>query len=305
MTRRFLGGFIGYCLILFGFTKRAKEQILSVSNITPIYFHNPSKQLFERCIQWLKGNGFTFISTDQLVDILRGRMDAPRGATWITFDDGWKENISNVIPIIEKFNIPVTFFISTEPVENVGSFWWTIAQRYKEHLPLPYRKDVSMLWKIEEHKRRSLLDGLKKIYSGESVREAMTVQDVKDIANLPQITIGCHTVNHVATPNCTSTELEFEISASKATIENWIGKEVKYFAYPGGKYDGRERMILEKFGIVLSATIEKRHISHDDDLYFIPRFSVMDKGYFSEAVCRMLGVFNPFISIGRKIGMAP
>ena len=48
---------------------------------------------------------------------------------------------------------------------------------------------------------------------------------------------------------------------------------------------------LKKHGFDLSATIGKRYISLDDDLYLIPKFSVMDCGYFSEAICRLLGVF--------------
>jgi peptidoglycan/xylan/chitin deacetylase (PgdA/CDA1 family) len=305
IMRRFLGGFIGYCLILFGSTRRAKQWVFSERYITPIYFHNPSKQLFERCIEWLLINGFTFISTDQLVNILKGKMDVPKGAVWITFDDGWKENINNAIPAIVKYNIPVTFFITTKPVESGGAFWWNIAQKYAEKLPKPYKNNISMLWQIEENKRRELIDGLMKKLASDLSREAMTIQDLKGIANLPQITIGCHTVNHVATPNCTNIELEYEISKSKVMLENWIGKEVKYFAYPGGKFDGREKVILEKYGFVLSATIEKRHISLNDDFYLIPRLSVMDNGFFSEAVCRILGVFNPFVTLGRKMGMAP
>lgn len=42
------------------------------------------------------------------------------GSISITFDDGYIDNITNVYPIIKKFNIPITIFICTELIGKNG-----------------------------------------------------------------------------------------------------------------------------------------------------------------------------------------
>ena len=56
--RRYLGGLIGSFLMISGVTKNAKQRILSGQFITPLYFHNPSTEIFSNCIKWLKENGY-------------------------------------------------------------------------------------------------------------------------------------------------------------------------------------------------------------------------------------------------------
>ena len=42
------------------------------------------------------------------------------GSISITFDDGYIDNITNVYPIIRKFNISITIFICTELIGKDG-----------------------------------------------------------------------------------------------------------------------------------------------------------------------------------------
>ena len=303
--RRYLGSLIGYYLLASGLARKARQKVLSNEYITPVYFHNPTKENFIKCISWLKENGYVFLSSEELVAMLNGKMAIPKGAIWISFDDGWSGNLGNAIPTILEYDIPATFFISTDPVERSGVFWWSIVQKYEEHLPIPYKNDGRKLWKIREEERAKIIGDLEQRFLKGFRREAMTVGDIKHIANNPQITIGCHTVHHAIMPNCTDSELEFEIKQSKSALENWTGKQVNFFSYPNGDFDGREKKVLQKYGFELSATIEKRFIFADDDVYLIPRFSVPDNATFPEAMCRMLGIFNPFITMGKAFGMAP
>lgn len=302
LARNIIAGFIGMILNNLGFVDTAKRKITK-GCILPIYFHKPRKNLFRNIIIWLKDNNFIFISTKQLVDIIQGKLTLKEKLAWISFDDGWKHNIDNVIPTIVEYNIPATFFITTDPIENTkGLFWWSIIRKNRKKLPLKYRKNLGKLWSVPEAERRKVLDNVTRRIDRITQREAMTVQDVKDIAKLPQITIGSHTVHHAISMNCTEHELESEIRDSKIKIEKWIGKEVKYFSYPNGDFDGRERYILKKYGFELAATTENFVINANADrkldLFFVPRHAVVNDGYFCEAICHVVGVWQPFM---RKI----
>ena len=42
----------------------------------------------------------------------------------VTFDDGYADNFYNAIPILKKYDIPATFFISTNNIGTNLEFWW-------------------------------------------------------------------------------------------------------------------------------------------------------------------------------------
>ena len=281
-------------LIIFGFVRRANKNAINSGKITSLYFHNPSRKLFEKCIKWLNKNSYVFISTGELIEILSKRKPPVNGAVWLTFDDGWKENVTNVVPAAVEQNIPITIFISTGPVESNGVFWWTYAEKFSNDLPLPYKNDINELWKIPETERKKILDELISKHINDIPREAMTMDDVKKIAKYSQVTIGSHTINHVITPNCTIEELDKEIGESKAKLEEWTGKEITCFTYPNGDISGKEIDILKKYKFTLAATAENRLISPDDNPYLLPRFSVSD-GSFLEEICHMTGIWKPII----------
>jgi peptidoglycan/xylan/chitin deacetylase (PgdA/CDA1 family) len=103
---------------LFSYSAWAAEN----RNIPILCYHNfnPTKpgsmnltpQRFEMQIQWLKDNGFTIIPLQQAVDYLQGKsVNLPAKPIVITDDDGWKSVYTYMLPIVKKYNIPVTLFI--------------------------------------------------------------------------------------------------------------------------------------------------------------------------------------------------
>ena len=287
---------MGIIIITFGFVRRAKKKAFLGKYITCIYFHNPNKKLFKKCIQWLEKSGYVFISSKQLVDIIKNKNTPPKGALWISFDDGWLGNIQNVVPIIIEKNIPVTFFLTTDPIKNNGVFWWTYVMKFRKYLPDIYRSDIRKLWHVDECERKQVVEYLENNFANSIKRESMTIQDVRYLSSLPQITIGSHTVHHVITPNCSDKELDFEIMNSKITLENWINKKINCFSYPNGYFDGREEEILKKYSYAFATTTESKLVTISENIYKISRFAVMNDGYFFENLCHMVGVWQPLVN---------
>jgi len=300
--RNGLAAILAYILILSGAITKAKKQCFGQGKILSAFFHNPPEKLFKACILWLKKNGFVFISTEQLINFLYQKEPLPAGAVWITFDDGWRKNLTQVIPIIKKYNVPVTFFIPTAEIDK-GAFWFCEVIKQKNHLPHEYRtKPFEKLLKVNNAERQKIVE---KIYSppNKSTGDAdpMSIADIREIAELPQVTIGSHTANHVVTINCEPGELEQEIKMSKTTLQKWLGKKIKSFAYPNGDYNGREKEFLQKYGYQLAATIENNYITPNTDPFFVPRNCVLDDGSFAENLCHMLGVWTQFIEKLKKL----
>ena len=261
-------------IIASGRMGRAKRKALSTNVITSIYFHNPNRRLFGRCVQWLIRNGYTFISANDLVEIFYRGKAIPKGAVWLSLDDGYKEWIDDVLPLVRQRQLPVTLFIPSGIVENGGQFPWL-------------HEDVSAAPAARQAPPHS-------------DRDAVTVQELKTIAGYPEVTIGAHTVNHTVVLNLPEERATFELRESKRVLESWTGATVHCFAYPMGLHSGQERSLLKECGYKLAATTESKFVTGKTDPYFLPRFTVSDRISFPEAICNMVGVWQPALAPVKK-----
>lgn len=88
--------------------------ILTYHNFNPTVPGSMSitPELFEKQLKWIKENGYTVIPLKDLVTYLQGKDIAlPPKPVVITADDGWESVYTYMLPLIRKYNIPVTLFI--------------------------------------------------------------------------------------------------------------------------------------------------------------------------------------------------
>ena len=251
-------GSLALLLIASGRVRRAKYKALHEMAVTAIYFHNPNKSLFARCLAWLSKNGYTFISDTDLIQILRHGRKPPQGAVWLSFDDGFKELLENVVPLSYSRKIPITIFVPSGIVAGRGLFPWL------QHL-------------------------------NQDARQSITRADVTRISSFPGVSIGSHTVRHSLTTNLSEEETRLELADSKRDLESWSGRAVTSFAYPEGRISGREGRLLQECGYEMAATTEATLVTPDTDPFLVPRFHVGDNISLPEAICNMAGVWRPAI----------
>lgn len=260
--RSLLCGLLAVFLLRTRRARAAAERAFSGNVITAIYFHNPGKKLFARCLSWLVKNGYTPITAEDLAEALQNKREFPRGAVWISLDDGYREWLHDLLPVIREYKMPVTLFIPTGIIEGDGAFPWV-------------RKPKSV---------------------AKRTRGSMTVEELKQIAACPQVGIGGHTVTHTLTIRCTDEQLRGEIGGCKQSLGAWTGKSVICFSYPEGRYDGRERSALKEFDFTIAATTQPMFVEKGTDPLLVPRFCVPDGVTFPEAVCNMVGIWHPFLT---------
>jgi len=71
-----------------------------------------SPAAFERQMQWLKDSGCNIISLDELTRY-RATGQIPPGTVAITFDDGYEDNCTNAFPVLQRYRVPATIFVTT------------------------------------------------------------------------------------------------------------------------------------------------------------------------------------------------
>lgn len=276
-------------LLVSGVAARSMKKFHASDNILSIYFHNPSSTLFEKTVKWLMREKVTFISTEQLDLIFSGKLKTPQSAVVITVDDGWRSNKENVIQVARKFNIPVTIFVSTEPVLQQKPFWWSYNQHINQQ-GIGYMKS-SMLKRWSNKERLAYLNGYG--FLNAYAEEAIDESDLIELDHHKNIFFESHTVSHPILTQCSNEEADREIYLSKIQLEQVLGRRIKGFAYPNGAYAQREIGLLEKYGYAYAFTTRSAFLTPKDlqNRFELPRFEVLDQVSFAENRCRIAGVW--------------
>lgn len=78
-------------------------------------------------LAYLKAHGYSFVSLEQVPDMLAGRQNLPPRAVAITFDDGYEDNYTAALPVLRQYEAPATVFIITGKMGEPGYLTWAQA----------------------------------------------------------------------------------------------------------------------------------------------------------------------------------
>lgn len=214
--------------------------------------------VFEQQLQQLK-RFFTVLPLHTALQLAQARL-VPFNAVVITIDDGFSDCFDHIFPLLQRYQLPATFFISTQGLQQ-GYLWenqianailqapwsighirlqenqYTVTDKCSRHLAIIAITD---LIKYQPMAQRDLLINELISQTGQPAmqHEFVTAGQLKQMA-AAGMTIGAHTINH---PILAVEPLETarnEIHQSKQVLEDILGAPVHFFAYPNGK-SGRD-----------------------------------------------------------------
>jgi len=73
-------------------------------------------------IIYLKKTGFVFVKLPEVFSWATLNGSLPRKSVALTFDDGYRDFLSEALPILEKYEIPVTIFLSSDMAKAENNF---------------------------------------------------------------------------------------------------------------------------------------------------------------------------------------
>jgi peptidoglycan/xylan/chitin deacetylase (PgdA/CDA1 family) len=227
----------------------------------------------------------------------------------VTFDDGYRDNLTNALPIAESKGVPVTFFVTSGILGNRNGFWWdrlgALLRARPPHvreidlpvggrrvrLPLGssgIRADLdsvrSHLLPLRVTEIERALDAVSEQWQVASApppdAATLTPEDLRQLAASDTATIGAHTVDHVRLGGRSAQEQLDTISGSKGELERSIGRAVSHFAYPFGRGDFDDRSVdaVRAAGFDTACTSIRGTARPSTDPYRLPRRGVMDWG---------------------------
>lgn len=302
------------------FIKSGANSILRRLNRTPriLFWHgvdiNPDSKVEPECINksdfikqidYLR-KYYEIISIEEFEKRLLNNSFTSREIV-LTFDDGYANNLYVVEPILNKYNLPYTVFISTEHIAT-GQYYPTSVNRIivkgagLKKISLP-SQNISFSIETENDINNTVvsISNFLKTLTLKRVREItndlinnvskdkwlelqekynsvrpMNWDEVIELSNRKNVTIGSHCKYHICChDNQDLEEIERQIVESKQIIEDKLKIECNYFAYPNGDYTNSSNAIVRQAGYKMGFSTKKiSKISIDNDLKAIPRIVV-------------------------------
>jgi peptidoglycan/xylan/chitin deacetylase (PgdA/CDA1 family) len=178
------------------------------------------------------------VSLAELVSCLDSGRLPPRLVA-VTFDDGYADNLSHALPLLERFEAPATLFIATGYTGR--SFDWE--------------------------------DG------GEDSRpppRALTAAEIGGLAQWPLLEIGAHSVRHPFLARLSGQEQQTEIEQSKVFLEEVIGQRVNGFSYPNSSYTIQTMALVQQAGFRYACAGGNNVAQAGAGRFDLPRFWIPD-----------------------------
>jgi peptidoglycan/xylan/chitin deacetylase (PgdA/CDA1 family) len=237
---------------------------------------------FEAQIQSMASTA-CFITLQQYLDHRREGRPLSKKSIIITFDDGYKDNLTIASPILQKYGVPATFFISTGYIGTDEMKWEdqlscmirrTEAAAISVSLPsgnasfdISNDKEkfkviealVGALSHLSQAERLTILDELRgqfKLSCADHAGVMMTWDDVQRIANTPGYSVGSHTVTHPHLTRIPLSEALIEVTSSKEQLESEIKQPITSLSYPYGDFNSDIIAALKNVGYTCAGTIE-------------------------------------------------
>lgn len=159
------------------------------------------RQGFADQLDWMRRYG-EFIGLNDAVALLTGGGSIDGTYFCVTFDDGFKNNATNALPILVDKDVPAAVFVATR---YIG----LDPERDREELLGFYR-------------------------GGGRLMEFLDWDDCRALV-AAGMTIGSHTASHAHLSDLHAEAVEAEMRESKETIERELGRECAHFCCPWGR----------------------------------------------------------------------
>jgi peptidoglycan/xylan/chitin deacetylase (PgdA/CDA1 family) len=280
-----------------------------------------SPQFFEDLLRWLRTQGWAFIS---LSDVLRWHAQQPSERfVCLTFDDGYRDNVANALPILERYGAPFVLYIPTAAVTRELHAWWIGLRALllkKDAVDIDamgarficpdlagkikaYRIITS--WIGQDYRRQFALEPAFAA-AGISIRDLneryfLNERELEALSRHPLATIGGHTSSHAALSALQPDEARAEIAENRGFLENLVQKPVVDFAYPYGDEKAcgpREGALVAGEGFRSAVTTRNGSIwpQHENWPHALPRVGINmneSRAVVDGRISGVRGLLNP------------
>lgn len=236
-----------------------------------------------------------------LEDLCAGRgMRKDKLNVAITFDDGYRNNLTYALPILETAGCPATFFVTGLNTIGEDILWADLLDICAPHIStasitfqgIEFRKGPNARFpELREHIKDSgflgtaAFEDLKRTLlcaSGVSLSEPglqdyfrlMNDEEIAQASRSPFVTIGSHGMFHNNLGRIPITQALEELASSKAYLERITGATVSALGYPDGSYTPELALAAFDMGYTVQCAVNFQYTSDEHCRYIHDRLGV-------------------------------
>jgi len=234
--------------------------------------------IFDKHMKFLKDN-FSVVTMEEGLRLISDKGN--RGVyVSINLDDGYMDNYTHAFPVLKKYGLPATVFLTTDVIGKENLFWWDQVFQAIRHSGEDKAEDLvrgaykasrinNFLMDKGESEIRGYIKGLKK-ESQESrkiyTNRMLGWREIKEMRG-SGVRFGSHTKTHKNLCLMQDDGVRKELADSRSIIEQALGAEDISFCYPFGKYDDRIKDIVRAEGFSYARTCVRGSNSSGTDRF--------------------------------------
>lgn len=224
----------------------------------------------------------------------------PARAACITFDDGYADNLTLALPVLQKHGLHATFFIATAYLNGGRMFNDTVIEairhcntdeidlgalglgRHIVNTPQAKHDAIAKILPLVKYlplsQREKKVEELARMVSATPLPHdlMMSTTQLKAL-HAAGMGIGCHTTRHPILANLDDSALRQEITEGKDFLESTLGERMALFAYPNGKpgtdYLPQQAAIVRELGFDAAVSTQWGVSTWNSDLFQMARFT--------------------------------
>jgi murein biosynthesis integral membrane protein MurJ len=208
---------------------------------------------FAEQMEVLARSGRPVIPLAEALSALRGAVPLPDGAVSLTFDDGFEDNATEALPLLDRFGLKATFFIVTGCVGSSATL-----ERYGGCCAADHVLD----W--------------------DEVRELLARGHA----------IGGHGRTHRELATLPLAEVRAEVDGCRRDIEGQTGQRARLFCYPRGSENAAVRRIVAEAGFEAACTVRPGPNAPGGDLLALRRTEISGHDTLTDFRLKLEGGFD-------------
>jgi peptidoglycan/xylan/chitin deacetylase (PgdA/CDA1 family) len=259
-----------------------------------------SVEQFSRIISYISRE-YTILKLDEAFHLYRNKIQPLHKSVTVTFDDGYKNNLDFALPILEKYNVPATFFITTSGFEEgQTSVLWadviaclnffhsqdTITIEDKHFKNLRELNSGIYLYDflktLEASNRDRVIEMIFQDFNIENKIKKIPNQlwallskdEIRQLGKSKISQIGSHGHMHYNLANIRIEEAFRDMKKSKDLLEDLIDEQIVSIAYPDGSYNTTVKNTASEVGYINQLAVNYQDPSDFDDPRILNRHGI-------------------------------
>ncbi len=170
----------------------------------------------------------------------------------ITFDDGYRNNLEHALPILCKHGFTATCYAVSNP-----------------------------------HRGRNAWDEL----LGVPQKPLLSHADMREWVKFG-MELGAHTRHHADLTTLSNEQAQDEVTGCKIELQDIIGRDVRHFCYPYGRYGAQHVDLVKESGYTTATTTQRGRVVIGDDMLELPRVLIAHSTHLLLFSAKTLGGYE-------------